>query len=336
MLHLNEFTAKRWLLLFLDHLKGFPLTICLYKDHIYTINILPLAGDFKLSPSSQQPVTEYSENKILRIDPDYAVSQFAKLDNNEVIDTIKARDDQIFVLAHHRVQKVKYVHVFNMSGQRITSWQHPDSYRSFANGLIVTNELVIVADISNKRTTVYSRSRPGEVIKHIPSPEFSSGYRNGICEVCDDSFITLSGMNDILYKVYIATGKEESRHCIIWPRTVARVSDTKMLIVCSIDSSIHLVDMNKGKDSHFLCAFKPSNRYQEWLVHQMKEIFHHPISWFSCVSMDVLQLWDYAILVLCRLHKLNEYCVHFETTQLKTSRQLVLLWLGDTFYLLFA
>ena len=179
-----------------------------------------------------------------------------------MIDTIKARDDQIFVLAHHRVQKVKYVHVFNMSGQRITSWQHPDSYRSFANGLIVTNELVIVADISNKRTTVYSKSMPGEVIKHIPSPEFSIGYRNGICEACDGSFITLSGMNDVLYKVNIATGKEESRHCIIWPRTVARVSDTKMFVVCSIDSSIHLVDMNKGKDCHFLCAFKPSNRYQ--------------------------------------------------------------------------
>ena len=195
----------------------------MYKDHIYTINILPATGDFKLSPSSQQPITEYSENTILCIDPDYAVAQFAKLDNNEVIDTIKARDDQIFVLAHHGVQRAKYVHVFNMSGQRITSWQHPDTYRSFANGLIVTNELVIGVDISNKRTTVYSRSMPGEVIKHIPSPEFSIGYRNGICEACDGSFITLSGMNDVLYKVNIAKGKEKTRHCKKWQRTVHRV-----------------------------------------------------------------------------------------------------------------
>ena len=49
------------------------------------------------------------------------------------------------------------------------------------------------------------------------------------------------------------------------------------------------------------------------------------MSGLFCVSMDILQLWNDAILLLCRLHKLNEDCVHFETTQLKTSRQLVLL-----------
>ena len=111
-----------------------------------------------------------SIGSILQIDSQGNQTIFTSLQSGERVDSIRAKNNRIFVIQNYK--SGRRLCIYNMLGQLITSWYHPDrSHFNYGNNLALVGSHVIVGDVSNNRLTVYSLT--GDIIRHIPCTQLS-------------------------------------------------------------------------------------------------------------------------------------------------------------------
>ena len=114
-------------------------------------------------------------------------SEFIELPNNNNVISIRALNDQLFILT----EKEPYImFVFDLNGSQINTWNHHDeNYEYYGSKISIINNQLAVADVTNKRITLYTPA--GEVIRHIQCAEITANTCVSMCE-CDDNSVIIS------------------------------------------------------------------------------------------------------------------------------------------------
>ena len=136
--------------------------------------------------------------------------------------------------------------MYDLSGQRITSWQHSDySVSNLGNKMAVIGNQVIVGDLSNERLTVYSLT--GDIMRHIPCAQLLR-YNSSICEAGDNSVIITDRWSNKVYKLSLTTGQIEWTSTDVRdPAAVVCYADQYVLVAADYSSDIIVLGINTGK-----------------------------------------------------------------------------------------
>lgn len=122
---------------------------------------------------------------------------FIKLTSH--VTSIQAHRDTLYSLMAGN-PCVVYVH--DLSGQLITTWNHPDT-ASWGNKIALVSEQLVVADRKGKRLTVYTPF--GQALRHVELPQISSGFLS-ICAAGRDCVILSDYATSRVCKVDLNSG----------------------------------------------------------------------------------------------------------------------------------
>ncbi|XP_067944881.1 tripartite motif-containing protein 2-like [Watersipora subatra] len=111
--------------------------------------------------------TGLGNGTVSRIDSNYKLHD-SFISTSGRVESINIHENRLYILSH---SKPPTVSVYDMSGQVITTWQHP-YHGNFCSMLIVAAGNVVVADPPNKRLTIYSPT--GKTLRNVICPLLSN------------------------------------------------------------------------------------------------------------------------------------------------------------------
>jgi outer membrane protein assembly factor BamB len=140
---------------------------------------------------------------VVKIGPDYKVTQFIKLSNH--VAGMAVCGDQLLTTTSGDPQTVS-IHELS-TGRLVTSWAHSDNVSELIDWtssiLAVVGDQIIISDRGNKRLSVYSKV--GRLIKHIPCPQLSPNWVS-LSAADNDSIILSDYHTSKVRKISITTG----------------------------------------------------------------------------------------------------------------------------------
>ncbi|XP_067944878.1 uncharacterized protein [Watersipora subatra] len=134
---------------------------------------------------------------VSRIDSNYKLHD-SFISTSGRVESISLHENRLYILSR---SKPHTVCVYDLSGQVITTWQHPphDNYSSM---LTVAAGNVVVADPPNKRLTIYSLT--GETLRNVSCPLLSN-HRVTICAGHGDDVLIADHKTKKVFRFNITT-----------------------------------------------------------------------------------------------------------------------------------
>ena len=143
--------------------------------------------------------------------------------------TIRAYQDRLYIL----LAKQSSIHVYNLEGQQLFSWEHADTAGSYVgNKLCIISGQIYVNDISNKRITVYDLN--GKALEHIRCSSFAEGAINAsLCWGEDSCVMVTTFKPPRIFKFNLET------QTILWTKNLSKnpycVASTSRAVLVSGD-----------------------------------------------------------------------------------------------------
>ena len=182
-----------------------------------------------------------------RIDDQGSVtSAFIELPNTVI--SIRALNDQLFILTYNKPYKM---YVFDLNGSQIHTWNHIWNHHDinenpFGNKISIIKNQIAVADVSNKRITLYTPA--GEVIRHIQCAEITTHTRVSMCE-CDYNSVIISCLITAkVFKFNLTSGAVEWTNTDITAPTTVRCYGQYVLVSGEYirTTQIRIINSNTG------------------------------------------------------------------------------------------
>ena len=151
--------------------------------------------------------------------------------------------DRVYTLVYGNPNYTVNVH--DLSGQLITSWSHADITNGYHSKFAIVADQLVITDRQNKRLTIYSLT--GQIIKHLPCPEFGASYV-ALCSCGDDSVIVSDYGSARVFRMSITFGAISwASDGVYKPRGAACYGRNWVLVASYNSSLIRILDVNTGK-----------------------------------------------------------------------------------------
>ena len=168
-------------------------------------------------------------------------STFIKLGSHVL--SIRAHNDQLYILTYG---KPYMMYAYKLNGSVIRTWEHLDisNYYNWGNRISIIDIQLAVADVSNKRITLYTPA--GKVIRHIRCAEITAHTHVSMCE-CDDNSVIISCSNPVkVFKFNLTSGAVEWTNAGTKQPDTVRCYGQYVLVSGHYTATTHIWIINKN------------------------------------------------------------------------------------------
>ncbi|XP_067930884.1 uncharacterized protein [Watersipora subatra] len=139
-----------------------------------------------------------SNGTVSRIDSNYKLHN-SFISTSGIVESISLHNNRLYILSRGRPRTVG---VYNLSGQVVTTWQHP-YHNYYCSMLTVAGGSVVVANPFNQRLTIYSLT--GKTLRNVSCPLLSNNQVS-ICAGHGDDVIITDNKTKKVLRINITTG----------------------------------------------------------------------------------------------------------------------------------